>query len=118
MTKLLPAFGASNEKVYPTSCVLNNAEPAYSHFDAPLPETGTHLPFESLNCALKRMYMRCRRPSPGIRARTPIESGELAVSPTFTVAQRFLLLAEPAGAAARKQARAAADTRSTRLMGG
>src|SRR5207247_3563919 len=100
------------------------ADPASSHFERPLPGTTVHVP-ALRNCAVKRMYMRRREPSPGIRARTPISFGDFGVSHTFTVAHRFLTrrASAPAGAAAMKQIAASTATfggnliwASTRLL--
>src|SRR4051812_17178351 len=59
------------------------------------------------------MYIRSRLPLPGIRARTPIWSGDLAVSHTFTVAQRSG--GRPASAAGAAKARGQTAATGARL---
>src|SRR5689334_4481619 len=65
------------------------------------------------------MYITCRRPSPGMRARTPMSSGDALVSQTFTVAHRSWERAAEAGAArARAHTSAARDAGTGRNIGG
>ena len=86
--KVTPAGGAANSKVHPACLRAYSAEPANTQGETPVPATGAQSWRDRLQYwALKRMYMRCLVPFPGMLARTPIESGALAVSQMLTVAQ-------------------------------
>jgi hypothetical protein len=118
--------GGLNEKVQPACRERYRAEPASIQRETPAPDTADQRRLETLQYwALKRMYMRCRSPLPGMLARTPIRAGEPFEMQEFTVAQSRLERADevacgepPRGAGAACAGSATAAARAAAARGG